>query len=376
MIPLSLLHSDRYNRPDNFRPSGMKGVDFPAIPIRTSSKKSHDITSPSGRSAYFNEKVGPEIRHLKKFFQKNTFIAYMLGKKMAGKGTYTKILQEIFGEDKIRHVSFGDIARANDSVTESPDEKQALCAYLEKRYRGFMPLTDALDAFCNRSTKTLLPTEFMLELVKREIDTYGKTTLFIDGFPRNLDQITHSLYFRNLINYRDDQDLFVLLDVPEQIIDERIKYRRICPKCQTSRNLRLNTTSDVRYDKKTDEFYLMCDNPECEPTRMVQKEGDHLGVESIRSRLDEEDALMRKAMELHGIPRILVRNSIPVEDAPELVNEYEITQMKTFSTDVPGTVHVQESNWEITDENGVRSYCLYPAPVVVTIIKQLAEVLS
>ena len=75
-----------------------------------------------------------------------------------------------------------------------------------------------------------------------------KKALFIDGFPRDLDQVSYSLFFRDLIGYRADPDIFILIDVPNSVIDERIKYRVVCPKCHTPRNLKLLATKQVEYD--------------------------------------------------------------------------------------------------------------------------------
>ena len=95
-----------------------------------------------------------------------------------------------------------------------------------------------MTAFEARSTKVLLPTELILVLAKREIAKLGKKTIFMDGFPRDLDQISYALFFRDLINYREDPDVFILIDVPTSVIDERVKTRVICPLCNTSQKLK------------------------------------------------------------------------------------------------------------------------------------------
>ena len=69
-----------------------------------------DLSTPEGRKLYFDAKAGSEITKLKEFFKDKTFIAYLVAKKSAGKGTYTKLMNEIFG-DVIGHVSAGDIVR-------------------------------------------------------------------------------------------------------------------------------------------------------------------------------------------------------------------------------------------------------------------------
>lgn len=349
----------------------MKGIDFPMVKTKPpKSSRAFDLANPEERKVYFNEKCGKEIADLKDYFKDNTFVAYMLGKKQAGKGTYTKLLAEIFGSDIIKHLSVGDLVRSTDTIKDDPAAKEELFSYLKANYRGFMSLEEAFEAFINRDTSTLLPTEFILALVKREIEKAGHVNLFIDGFPRSMDQISYSLYFRDLINYRSDPDVFVLIDLPEAVINERIKNRRICPKCNTSRHLTLAPTSLIHYDKESGEFQLKCDNPECEPTVMVGKEGDEKGIASIQDRLDADDELIRKAFGLHGVPKILLRNALPKDIATDLVDDYEITNEYVYSLD-GDKVKVDQKGWTFTDDNGIESVSLMPSPVVVEWVKQL-----
>lgn len=354
----------------------MKGLDFPISKQKGDGKKSYNLSDPEQRKAYFYEKAGDEINALKEYFENNTFVAYLLGKKQAGKGTYSKLLIEVFGEDKLRHLSVGDIVRETEKIREDGKAKEELLKYLKDNYRGFMSIDDAIDAFLNRSTSKLLPTEFIMMLVKREIDKSSRKSLLIDGFPRDLSQVSYSLYFRELINHRDDPDMFVLFDLPEQVIDERIKYRRVCPKCQMSNNLRLFPTSTVEYDPESKEIYLVCDNPNCTPTRMMGKEGDNMGIEVIRDRIETDDQLIRKAFNLHNIPKILLRNAVPKELANELVDDYEITKGTSFAWDPKKKKVIRtDDEWEIIDDNGIPSYSLYAPAVTVSFIKQLKEIL-
>ncbi len=348
----------------------MKGIEFPIIGTKVKGlTKKFDINSPVGRKLYFEAKAGEEIRVLKKYFEKHSFMAMMLGKKNAGKGTYTKILMEIFGEGKMVHVAVGDLIR---DIEKSPDVPK-----LEKYYRGFMPFKEAAATLVGRSTAKLLPTEFILALLKYNIAKLSGKTLFIDGLPRDLDQISYALYFRDLINFRDDPDIFVLIDIPEVVIDERIKYRRICPVCKAPRNLKLLVTSIVEYDDVKKEFYLRCDNPTCGAPIMLPKEGDNLGIEPIRNRLDRDEMVMKTVMRLYGVPKILLRNSIPVDIAKKEFDDYELTPAYSFELDKKtGKVKVLEDQWTFKDDNGVLSHSLLPAAVVVSFLKQLPEALG
>jgi adenylate kinase family enzyme len=332
--------------------------------------KKFNLTDPEQTKEYFQLKAGKEIEKLREYLKENTFVAYFLGKKNSGKGTYSKMFAEIVAPDRIDHFSIGDMVRSVDQELKDKRKKRELISYLEKNYRGPKSLKDIINALKNRSTKELLPTELILTLVKREMEKREKKTVFVDGFPRELDQVGLSLFFRDLIGHRDDPDIFVLIDVPEKVIDERIRLRRVCPKCQTPRNLKLLPTKEVIFENG--EFHLICEK--CK-VKMVKKEGDELGIEPIKERLKKEEQIMKNAMELYGIPKILLRNSIPVSVAKDYVDDYEITPEYYFELK-NGKVVVKERPWIFKDDEGVDSFSLLPQPVVVSFIKQLVEVMN
>ncbi|MEM4648254.1 MAG: nucleoside monophosphate kinase [Candidatus Pacearchaeota archaeon] len=334
-------------------------------------KRKFNLIDPKERREYFEAKCKNEILALKEYLDKgNTFIAYLLGKKNSGKGTYAKMMIEIFGQ-RIKHLSVGDLIREVDGELNDEKKFKELISFLEKNYRGFHSLDEIIFILKNRSTKTLLPTELMLALIEREIEKEEKKSLFIDGFPRNLDQISFSLFFRHLINRREDPDIFVLVDVPEIVIEERIKYRRVCPLCQNSRNLKLLPTPKIGFDKEKNEFYLICEN---DGARMEKKEGDELGLEPIRERLEMDQKLMEMALNLYGVPKILLRNSVPVEEAGKLIDDYEITPEYEYYFE-NGKVKVKEKPWIFKDKDGKDYYSLLAPPVVVSLICQLKKIL-
>jgi adenylate kinase family enzyme len=358
----------------------MKGLDFPIIGTLDSSQSSSagkifDLSSPAGRKVYFEAKIGDEIAHLKKYLEKGNFFAFLVGKKNSGKGTYAKLFTEIFGEDKAIHLSVGDLVRevhANwDTFSKSPDY-----AKLKKLYGGYISFDEAVKILHGRSTATLLPTEFVLALLKVRLAGFGGKSVFLDGLPREIDQVSYSLFFRDLAGYTEAPDLFILIDVPEAVIDERIKYRVVCPICKTSRNTKLFVTSRAEYDAKNKEFYLVCDNTDCKGARMEKKEGDELGIETIRPRLVKDEQIIKDVFSLHGIPKILLTNSVPVAEVQKYFKKYEITPEYSFKWDEKAKkVKIIEKPWTIKDDNGVESYSLLAAPVMVSLIKQLVEVL-
>ncbi len=353
-------------------------MQFPIFKTKIAGKnQKFNLSDPKERKLYFQLKAGPEIEKLKDYLKTNTFVAYLLGKKSSGKGTYAKMLAEVIAPDKIDHFSIGDMIREIDGELKDAKKKKELISFLKTNYRGWLPVEKVILALKQRSTKTLLPTELILVLVKREILRRKKKVIFIDGFPRDLDQISYSLFFRDLIGYRDDPDIFILIDVPTQVIDERIKYSRICPACQTSRNLKLLPTSKIGYDEKKKEFYLVCDNPACKGMRMVAKEGDALGTKPIKERLEKDGKLIQQAFSLYGIPKVLLRNSLPQKGAKIYVDDYEITPEYVYQWDKKAKiVKIIEKPWVISDDEGVRSVSLLASPVVLSLIKQLVKVLN
>lgn len=352
-------------------------MDFPIFKTKMEGDKKFDLTDAVQRQEYFEYKAGSEIKRLKEYLKNNTFIIYLLGKKSSGKGTYSKMLKEIIDPEKIEHLSVGDLIRSFDDVLKDPEKKQELIEFLKKKYRGPASLEELIKAMEERSTKVLLPSELILALVEKEITRIGKKAIFIDGFPRDVDQVSYALFFKNLIDYRNDPDIFVLINVPANVIDERVKYRLVCPLCQTSRNLKLLATKKVEYDKNENKFYLLCDNPNCQGPRMVIKEGDQFGIEPIKERLEKDEKLMKQVYKMHGILKVFLRNSIPTDKVGELTDDYEITPEYYYVFDEESKkVEIKEKPWEIKDDEGVVSNSLMPPPVVVSFIKQLVKVLA
>ena len=347
----------------------MKGPlnEFPIITTKIPGvTKKFNLNDPKERMKYFETKVGTEIAKLKEYLNGNTFIAYLLGKKNSGKGTYTKLMGEIFGNDRIGHISVGDLVRTTYKDIEDPVKREEIVKYLDQHYRGYISIEDAIDALVGKSQKNLLPTEFILALIKREIDKMNRKVIFIDGFPRDL------------VNYRLDPDIFVAINIPESVLDERMRNRVVCPICQAPRNLSVFPTKKVGYDKNLKAYFLICDNPECKSARMVGKEGDTAGIESIRERLDLDDKLTKKVMSLHGVPKVLLRNAVPVDSIEKnIVDDYEVTPNYIFThNEKTDEVTITEAAWVVKDDDGVDSYSLLAAPVVVALIKQLTKALN
>lgn len=347
-------------------------MNFPIEKTKMGNDRKFNLSDPKEREEYFKLKCGVEIEKLKGYLNNgHTFIAYLLGKKNSGKGTYSKMFSEVIGGDKIEHLSIGDMIRTIDEEMKDPQKKEELVKFLEKNYRGFYALEDVIKSLENRDTKSLLPDEIILALVKREITKRKGKVILLDGFPRNLDQVSFSLFFRDLVGYRDDPDVFILIDVPMNIINERIKWRRVCPKCNTSRSLKLLPTSKIGHDD--DGFYLICDEAGCDGGKMVTKEGDEKGIEPIKERLLMDEEILKKAYSLYGVSKVLLRNAIPADVACEYVDDYEMTPEYSFEI-VDGEIKTIEKPWIVADDDGIQCVSLQAAPVVVSMIKQLVEI--
>lgn len=354
----------------------MEKIDFPLFKTKTEGvNQKFNLSDPAERKLYFEAKAGEEIKKIKNYLSKNTFIAFLLGKKNSGKGTYSKLFMEAMGADNITHLSVGDIVRDVHSNLASEEKKKAFMDFLKKNYRGFHSIEETIDLIEGRSQSALISTELIITLIKYEISKMPKKAIFIDGFPRGLDQINYSLFLKDLLGYRDDPDFFIFINLPETIINERIKYRVICPICRVPRSLKLLATKDAGYDEKTNQFYLMCDNPSCEKAIMISKEGDELGIEPIRVRLEVDEQIFQKLLKLHGVPKVYLRNSLPIDEAGEFVDGYELTPEYGYELDGE-KVKIIEKPWTIKDDNGVVSYSLLPAAIVLGMIKQISKILE
>jgi adenylate kinase family enzyme len=356
----------------------MNRVDLPIFKTRIDDlDRKFNLNDPEERGEYFVLKAGKEIEKIRKYLNGGkTFVGYLLGKKNSGKGTYAKLFIEAIGGSNIGHVAVGDIVRDVHAGLADPKKKKELSEFLKKNYRGFHSLEEIDQLIEGRSQSALISTELILALLKYEIVKRPRQAIFIDGFPRGFDQINYSLFLKELLGYRDDPDFFVFIDVPTAVIDERIKTRVICPICKTPRSPKLSPTKEIGYDEKQKSFYLICDNLSCSKARMVPKEGDELGIEPIRERLETDDQVFRKLLELHGVPKVYLRNSIPVEKAKEYVDDYEITPVYSYKVDESGAVKIMERPWVVKDDDGIDSCSLLPAPVALSMIKQVAKVLE
>lgn len=158
--------------------------------------------------------------------------AIIFGAPGAGKGTYSTRMQNQLGVDVI---AMGDIFR--ESVKQNTELGKKVKSYVEKG--------------------ALVPDEVVLEVLKDRLKKVPKSKGFLlDGFPRTIAQ-AESLHSIAKI------DVILMLDVPDQIIIERLTSRRLCKSCGAVYNIRfLKPKVEGKCDKCGGELYQRSDDNE------------------------------------------------------------------------------------------------------------------
>ncbi len=165
--------------------------------------------------------------------------AIIFGAPGAGKGTYSSRLQTKLGVDVI---AMGDIFR--ESVKQNTELGKKVKSYVEKG--------------------ALVPDSVVIEVLKERLSRVPKGKGFIlDGFPRTIEQA-------NTLEGITSIDVILQLDVPDEIIIQRLSSRRICKKCGEVYNIRfLKPKKEGICDKCGGELYQRADdNPKVIKNRL------------------------------------------------------------------------------------------------------------
>ncbi|WP_102399150.1 adenylate kinase [Haloimpatiens massiliensis] len=138
----------------------------------------------------------------------------LLGPPGAGKGTQAKSISQKYS---IPHISTGDIFRKN--ISEKTPLGVKAKEYMDKGL--------------------LVPDELTIDLVKDRLSQEDcKNGFLLDGFPRTVKQAEALDEF---INGKGEKiDTALLIEVPRELILERMTGRRVCPSCGASYHIKFN----------------------------------------------------------------------------------------------------------------------------------------
>ena len=130
-------------------------------------------------------------------------IVILLGAPGSGKGTVAGALAAAHAN--LKHVSSGDLLRG--AVAKGTEAGRQAKSFME--------------------AGKLVPDALIATMIKDVVaETTGDVTMLLDGFPRNVAQA--EALERSGTKVRSA----VLVDVPDEIIADRIAGRRTCPKCK------------------------------------------------------------------------------------------------------------------------------------------------
>ena len=130
-------------------------------------------------------------------------IVILLGAPGSGKGTVAGKLAA--DNANLKHVSSGDLLRG--AIAAGTAAGVEAKGYMDKG--------------------NLVPDALIATMIKDVVaQTTGDVTMLLDGFPRNLAQA------KILADMGTPVRSAVLIDVPDEIIQDRIAGRRTCPKCK------------------------------------------------------------------------------------------------------------------------------------------------
>lgn len=204
----------------------------------------------------------------------------LLGAPGSGKGTQAEIIQN---ELNLTHVASGDLFRYN----------------LKNRTE----LGLLAEQYMNKGE--LVPDDVTIAMVRQRIQQPDiKSGVLFDGFPRTLPQA--KALDEMLAELRQEIDLVIYLEVPDEEIITRLSGRLICKECQTPFHKVYNPFTSCPYDK-------------CHGEYLYQREDDK--PETVRARLDTYHKQTRPLVDYYEARDLLKRVSGvgPIEAVSERV---------------------------------------------------------
>lgn len=138
----------------------------------------------------------------------------LLAPPAAGKGTQSEKLEK---EYNLNHISTGDLLR--NASKEENDFGKNLKSIME--------------------SGKLVTDDIVLEVLNRYLDQTDNMNLLLDGFPRNIYQANK---LDEILVSKDSKVNYVfLLDVPKEILADRITGRRLCKSCGRVYNVNIDS---------------------------------------------------------------------------------------------------------------------------------------
>ncbi|KAJ3016757.1 hypothetical protein HKX48_003888 [Thoreauomyces humboldtii] len=186
-----------------------------------------------------------------------------MGSPGAGKGTQTKRLRYKFD---FKAVSSGDLLRQ--SILDGA------------------PLGVQAQAIIEEGG--LVPDDMIVELILFELDKFKNQSWMLDGFPRTLAQA--KVLDAHLKEHHQPLDLVIDLDVPENVILQRIIDRWIHPPSGRTYNMSYNPPMIEGFDDETGD-------------PLAKRPDDN--VETFKARLDKYHELTKPLLDYYGSQGVL-----------------------------------------------------------------------
>jgi adenylate kinase len=214
----------------------------------------------------------------------------ILGPPGSGKGTYSKRISPM---KKISHISTGDLLRENiKNLTE-----------IGKKAKEFM------------NEGKLVPDEIVIEVLKQKIySTDCENGFILDGFPRTIEQAKALQEITNI-------DLVLNLNLPEDILIEKICARRVCENCGDIYNIADINRSGVKMPPMNPKKEGICDK--CNG-KLIQRDDDNEII--VKERLEiykkQTKPLIDFYKEKNKLKEIYIKGP-PEEMVPKIIEEIE-----------------------------------------------------
>ena len=211
-------------------------------------------------------------------------IIVVMGAPGAGKGTQARLLQERL---HLPQISTGDIFRALKNAQT--------------------PLAQEVRELMERGQ--LVPDELTIRLVKeRTSQPDCRNGYILDGFPRTPAQ---AVSLEKLAAEQGNIIVAVLIDVPRELLEQRMTGRRNCPVCGEIYNIYL----------KPPKFDNVCDlHPEAQ---LVHRADDN--VETVKARLATYEKQTQPLMDYYKAAGLL--RTVDGTGAPEAIYEDVLRQI-------------------------------------------------